>query len=270
MTSEKNLDWIENIFECKTITQSSLELYKNNLIRLNNNKVPKNINFLNDVEKIQNKIEKYKPNTRRNYIISIVSILSCLKSKPKSTKKINDLYDKYFKILTEYNDTLKKSNTKSDNEKENWIEEDNLNKIYNKIENDALQVKKFDSRKEYDKYLQYVILSLYYLIPPRRNKDYIDMVIGYNPDDKSFNYFDIENRRFIFNNYKTQKTYKEQIIDIPDRLFNILKQYLIMKKYLEEDGDNIHTKYLLTDYNGFSFSKSNSITRILNKIFDKN
>jgi len=257
---------IENIFECKTISKSSLELYKNNLIRLNDNKVPKNINFLYNVEKIQSKLEKYKPNTKRNYIISIVSILSCLKQNSKATKKVKELYDTYFKILDHYNTTLKNQTTKTETEKENWITKDNLNTIYKKVEDDALKVKSFDTKKEYDKYLEYVILSLYTLTAPRRNKDYIDMVVD-NPKMKTsdLNYFDIENKQFVFNNYKTKKSYQQQIIDIPDNLFKILVNYIGMR----ENSDINESEYLLIDFKGNPLSKSNSITRILNKIFGK-
>ena len=64
----------------KDISASSLNLYMNNLKRLNGGQEIKNFKFLNDVDKVVEKIKDYKPNTRRTYIISIVSLL---KQEPK-------------------------------------------------------------------------------------------------------------------------------------------------------------------------------------------
>ena len=72
----------------KNISDSSLELYTKNLLRLNNGKQIKNVNFLKDPASILEKISHYKPNTRRTYIISIVSLL-------KEEPKLKKLYDKY-------------------------------------------------------------------------------------------------------------------------------------------------------------------------------
>jgi hypothetical protein len=262
-----NIDF-ENIFDCKSINQSSLNLYQKNLIRLNNNKVPKNLNFLNDINKIQSKLEKYKPNTKRNYIISIVSILSCLKQS-NSNKKVNELYNKYYQILYTMNTELKSSNNKTDNEKSNWINNYDIISIYNNLKNDINKIKSLENKKDYDKYLSYVILSLYYLIPPRRNGDYINMIIE-KPKKSEFNYFDIDDKKFVFNNYKTNKTYKQQSIDIPHELYDILIDFINLKNELEYSGSFDSNKFLLTDYLGNRFSKSNQITRILNKIFGKN
>lgn len=71
----------------KNISTSTYNLYSKNLLKLNSNKDIKNINFLKNVEKIVAKISHLKPNTRRTYIISIVSLL---KEEPSQKK----LYDK--------------------------------------------------------------------------------------------------------------------------------------------------------------------------------
>ena len=44
---------LEEIFENKEISNSSKKLYVANLKRLNNNEIPKNFNFLNNLEQIQ-------------------------------------------------------------------------------------------------------------------------------------------------------------------------------------------------------------------------
>jgi len=68
---------LEEVLTNKNITESSKSLYIKNLVRLNGAEI-KNLNFLKDIEKVKTKLEPYKPNTQRTYIISIVSVLKSL------------------------------------------------------------------------------------------------------------------------------------------------------------------------------------------------
>ena len=78
---------LDKLFTDKNISSSSKNLYIKNLTRLNDGGQIKNVNFLKDLDSIHQKLEKYKPNTRRSYIISIVSLLKELtKTSPKNTK----------------------------------------------------------------------------------------------------------------------------------------------------------------------------------------
>ena len=83
----------DELFKCKDITASSLNLYKTKLTILNDNKQIKNINFLYDIENITKKINHLKPNTRRTYIIAIVSLLACMNKSQKVQKKLKKLYE---------------------------------------------------------------------------------------------------------------------------------------------------------------------------------
>ena len=201
----------------KAISESSLKLYLNNLKRLNGGNEIKNLVFLKDESKILDKIKDYKPNTRRTYLISIVSLL---KEEPKMKK----LYDKYYKYLMEYNNELKVNTTKSETQKENWITKEEIDELYKSMETSILEKivnKKKITEEEFNELLYFVVLSLYTLNPPRRNLDYMYMVVvkKYNDEmDKKFNYLDLENNLFHFNNYKTQGTYKTQTVAISPQL----------------------------------------------------
>lgn len=247
---------INEIFNCKEITASTLNLYQTKLKILNDYKPIKNLNFLNDIDNIKSKIEKYKPNTRRTYIISIVSILKCLTaSDKKPTKKLKKLFDDYSIIMNDYNSKLKDQTTITDGTK--ILKTDEINDIYEEIKQKAMN--KGSNRNDYQDYL---ILSLYHLLPPRRNKDYIYMkfINSYDNDlSKDFNYYD--GSKFYFNVYKTRGKYQEQIIDVPKELKIILNNYI--KKYKIEN-DN----FILTDKNNNDLTKNtNSMTGILNRIF---
>jgi integrase len=258
-----------NTFDSKDISSSSKNLYLKNLVRLNDNQEIKNLKFLVKPEVILSKLEKYKPNTQRTYLISIVSFL---KEDPKNKK----LYDRYYKILLQLSNNIKPNNSKTETQKDNFISQDEVLEIYNNLthEVEPLLNKKTLDNLEYGKILSWVVLSLYTLQQPRRNADYqkCKIIKNYNADlDKEFNYLDISNYIFYFNNYKTSKTYKTQTIPVNDDLKKVLEIYLSQvhpqKKLLKsKKNEDI---FLLVNYDGENFKQTNSITRILNSIFKK-
>lgn len=242
---------IDEIFSCKEITQSSLNLYKTKLRILNDNKSIKNINYLYDIEKIKNKIKDYKETTRRSYLISIVSILSCLtKDDKKPSKKLKKLYQDYSKILDEYNVSLKDQT----NENTDVISQDKINEIYQK--------NKDNKDKDKQSYQDYLIISLYTLIAPRRNKDFqlMKYIKKFNEDlSKDYNYYD--GNKFYFNNYKTKGKYNLQQIEVPNNLKEIIDFHI--------KTNNIkNNEYILYDYKKQTEIKgTNAMTLILNRIF---
>ncbi len=253
-------------FEFKPdISASSRKLYTFNLTKLNNGKEIKNLNFLGKPE-IMGKLENLKPNTKRTYIIAIVS---SLKDRPEA--KYKKLYNKYYEMLIEVNKDLKTNNTKTEKQEENWMSQD---EVATKCENlmeivPKIQGKRKLSEGEYKELLDAVILGLYCLQSPRRNKDYTDMLIVKGvPDEKEYNYLDTKGMKWVFNNFKTQKTYKQQVLDIPDELQKLIKVYLKFHPNAKEikKGQPVH--FLMT-YDGKEMTSSTEMTRALNKIFGK-
>ena len=76
-----------NEFKAKDLTDSSVNLYLRNLEKLNGTQPLKNLKFLDNIEEINKKLEPYKQNTIRNYLISCVSVLSLDKSTKKKDKQ---------------------------------------------------------------------------------------------------------------------------------------------------------------------------------------
>jgi len=245
---------IETKLTGRGLSEGSLKLYEANLKRLNNGLDIKNLNFLKDTDKIIEQIKEKKDTTARSYIIAICSIL-------KSDDKFKKYYKIYYDLLIEYNTKLKNNTTKSDKQDSEWISQDEIKEIYNSLEMDSLPLfkKKLLNSNEYDKLLSYIVLSLYVLHPPRRNLDYIKLQLKQKQDNKDYNYIDLVKKKFIFNNYKTKGTYQSQEIDINDKLYLILKNWI--KKF------KIKTN-ILQRQDGTEFDK-NDITKILYKIFNK-
>ena len=132
-------------------------------------------------------IKDYKPTTQRSYIIAICTVL-------KNSKQQN-LYDMYFEILSNFNNQLKVRTDKSDSQKENWLSNDNTNKISNDLK--LKVVKKIRNKEDYLNLLNYMVLSLDTLHAPRRNIDYSLMNLSNNMSDDKFNYLDIDKQQFI-------------------------------------------------------------------------
>ena len=249
------------------ISASSRKLYTFNLTKLNGGKPIKDLKFLGGAD-ILEKLEVLKPNTRRTYLIAIVS---ALKDRPEA--KYKKLYTKFYEPLMALNKDLKDNTKKTDKVKENWIEQSKVMEIQEDLAKIVPEIKdkKKISADEYEKLLHLVILSLYTLQQPRRNKDYVEMMIARKaPDDKTKNYLDVADWKWIFNTYTTEKTYKQKVTDVPDALKSILEVYIkfhpeakvIKKKTFDPVPFLVH-------HDGKALASSTDMTRLLNKILGK-
>jgi membrane-associated HD superfamily phosphohydrolase len=248
------------------ISDNSRKLYMFNLTKLNGGKPIKNLLFLSK-DDIVDKINEMKPNTQRTYLISIVYAL-----KRRTEPKLKKLYNKYYDLMMKLNKTLKDNTEKTDSVKENWIEQKDVIKKQQELTKilDTIANKRKINNDEYNQLLQLVELSLYTLQQPRRNKDYLQMkIVRQVPDDKTYNYLDIANWRWVFNNYKTQKKYNQQIIPIPDDLRDIVKLYLKHHPKSKEIKSKTTEVPFLIKYDGTPIVNSPEMTRSLNKILGK-
>lgn len=255
-------------FKNKNLSESTINAYMRNLKLLNDKKPIKTLSFLTRKDDIIKKINDRNPNTKRNYLITICSTLNQLSSNTK-------LYKYYYDELMRMNKMLKEqesSNIKTDKQNDNWMEQDDINKILNEriieaneIYNKYKQYDMLPTKKLYNTFLETLTLALYTLQPPRRNKDYILMkIINDEPkdnDDKTINYIDMKNGYFYFNNYKTAKTELKDgsplKIKINDELFDLIKKFTKFNS----------GSYLISNYDGDNYTESNFITKILNNIF---
>lgn len=259
---------IKDELENKNLSESTIKVYMRNMRILNGNKELKTLSFLTRKDEIMNKLNLKNENTKRNYLITICSILNSMSSNTK-------LYKYYYDELISLNRKLKEhegKNIKSEKQDENWIEQDEVNKILSQRMDEANEIyekyNEYDilpNKKLYNKFLETLVLALYTLQPPRRNKDYILMkIIKGEPKedvDKDINYIDMKNGYFYFNNYKTSKTELKDgdslKIKINDKLFDLIRKF---NKFNDND-------YLLSNYDGNNYTESNFITKILNNIF---
>jgi hypothetical protein len=249
--------------ERKDIT---VKQYIARLKKLNNDKPFSSLSFLKDVEGIVEKIKARVQTTQGAYYSAIVIALSIA----KSHKALLDKYKEH--ILPVWQDmiTARNTNEKNEKQKENIVPMDDILTIKNKLKEEIndLNKKKVINEKEYEKYIQYVLVSLYTDIPPRRNQDYMYMVVvkkrpSVLRDD--MNYLIVNEKKFVFNKYKTSRKHHSQEIDIPDSLMETLTSYFKRRMDMKSNTE----VSLLLNYNGSETNKVNYITRMLNKTFGK-
>jgi len=185
------------------------------------------------------------------------------------------MYEEYFELLKDFNNSLKVNTGKTEKQEKNWISQDEVLSVHKKLKEDVeelLKKKRKIDKGTYNKLLNYVILSLYTLINPRRNKDYSLMKISSNTDDDNHNYLIIDkknNMKFILNKYKTDKKYHSVEIDIPDNLKEVIHLYLKYNPLRAELKKKEYDIPFLVDEQGNGLKNSTEITKILNKIFGK-
>jgi hypothetical protein len=249
------------LFGGSKLSDGSKATYMSKLKKINQNKVPTDLLFLKDTAEILEQIEAIpNPNTKRSALIAVVSVL-------KDNKKFKKIHDLYHAEMMNMNTVLNKESFKSDATKAkqaNVKMDEILARQKELAEVMPLIAKK---RKITDEQLgqlhDLVVSSLYTLLPPRRNIDYSEMVVAVPTDDKTKNYYN--KGQFFFNCYKTQGTYKQQVIDVPTELNDIIKtwikfkpknEYLLVKltntKYKPSDMSNLLKKVFKNDAVGVS------------------
>jgi len=256
--------------DSKGVSENTANAYIKSMYLLNGKQPFKNLSFLKNTEKVEEFVKKYADNTIKLIYASIVSVLSLFKEKPAYKKIYQFYYDKMMGKAKSMKEDGAESSEKTEKQKENWISWEEVKGISNQMEQEVLTFskKKSISDDEFEKLLHYTILSLYTETQPRRNQDYLDMmVVKKLPSDSDHNYL-VLNRtnpsKFVFNVFKTAKKYGQQVLDIPDKLAQVIKLYLKYHPLRKEASYNF-----LVSYDGSPLVAQNAITRVLNKIFGK-
>jgi integrase len=239
-------------------SEGTANLYLVKLRILNRDKPFTSLAFLKNHTKLlelMNAVENV--NTRKSYMTAVVGVLESINI--PAYNKINVHYKNALNTFkVDYNKIDK--NEKSATQSKNWIEWSEVEALQKKLAATADKVTKNDidnnNGASIDALEQNLLLSLYTMIPPRRNADFYEMVIG-KAGEKNKNYYDGD--KFILNVFKTSRSRGSEIIEVPDNLKKVVDNYIQLMRL--KDGH-----YLL--YNGSKRSPI-KITRELNHIFGK-
>lgn len=278
------LQLASRLVEERKVAESTANLYVQVLYRLNGRKPFKTLAFLRDTAAIHEALKEFAPSTQRSSLGAIASALSLVKDKG-AYRKTHAHYVAAMAMPVESGGEVEGEGEEkgdspapvggpgamSEKQAENWVDWQEVQKKKCSL---STAVSSFAGSKrltaaQYETLLQYVILSLYTDIPPRRNLDYQLLYVVSEPKtDISKNYLNLDDRTFTFNAYKTARTYKAQKVAIPEDLMQTIRLYL---RHHPSAPNRITKKTefrFLVKQDGTPLNSVNSITRVLNKIFD--
>jgi len=253
------------------LSDSSIRTYKSNITKILKS-VDKEFNSINDVENhfklIFEKLMEYPYNIRKTKMSAFIVFLDEGEKNSKERVKIlEQLRDVLFEDASKYNKRENKQEL-SDSQKKNYIPWKDVLKTYKRLEIQAKPLFKLDvlKKSQYNTLVEYVLLSCYVLIPPRRSKDYADFVIEDADTDKdNYMYSEKKGKKtffyFIFNSYKNSSRLGTQKIPVPTKLKNIILKW---KKIQSQ-----RSKYLISTFGGKKITQV-KISQIINRIFNKN
>lgn len=263
------VNYAKELVDRKSLAESTAAAYMRTLYILNDKKPFKNLAFLRKKDDIMGKISTYAESTQRSMLAAIVTVLSV--ADKQSYKSVHKFYQS--KMLDKVSESKKiDAHDKTEKQKDNWIDWKDVETI--SVEQHKL-IKDLASKKslttvEADKLLQALVLSLYVCIPPRRNQDYLDMVVvkkWKETDPANVNYLDLTGEQFVFNKYKTAKKYGVQKVAIPESLMDVLVVYLKHQSLYKAVKGRSPVPFLVVEDR--PLKAVNAITRILNRIFGK-
>lgn len=266
-----------NINKTREIKKSSLNTYLSALKTLKRKIEPKeqvslnNTQFLQDFDKVMDVINKEaKITSKKN---KLTAVLVALNSDDPKNQDLIDKFGKQLKDLGEKYLAFLKQQTKTEAQKTNWLNYDELINVVNKIMAEVKLreiTKKQDlSNKEFDTLQQLLILRTYIAFPLRN--DFADMKVmtlaDFNKlskkeqDEKNYLVLSPKNKKqFHINQFKNKKFIGSKVLDVPNKLNRVINLWLKHNK----------SGWYLVKSDKKEPMNPNGITKFLNKIFLKN
>jgi len=226
------------------------------------------LRFLTDVDKVLAALST-TDSTRKKQLGKIVAALSF-----HDTSKIyKSAITKYRALFEGQTETVAKAvkeraGAKTDKEEEKWMDWPEVEARHKVLAESAASVasKKTLTPAEWRVVQAHAILSLYVLLPPRRNKDYHQMYVVRKPTDAtdtSKNYFVLSEDKMYFNSYKTSKALGPQVADVPPELSAILRAYIKRTALYTETKGSMPEYPLICRQSGIHMKAANTMTYLV-------
>ena len=228
----------------------------------------KDLKFLSVPSQILSVLSKKKAHTIKNYLVSIIVVLQ---SEPEKYKKQIEEYSKEIKKLSENINNNYDENKKSESQSNNWVEMNDIKELVKQYKDNYNKLRKKSKLNNNDlqNIQDYLLLSLYsgiYFEPLRNDFHNMEIILESEVKDmnKEKNYLiimDNDSIKFVFNKYKTVKSYGVYELPIKSKVLSDLILF-----WIENNGSD---KFLINITNKKPYS-ANAITKNLNRIFEKN
>lgn len=225
--------------------------------------------LMDNIDDIMDFLTAYQPNPRKTRIAALIAVLD--DKHHEHSEKLKKILERLRVQMYKDADLIKKKDEKqelTERQKEAFIPWSEVMKRYNMLKIEAEPLFKLDklTKHQYFTLQNYILLSLYVLIKPRRALDYTNFKLrNYDMDDESTdNYMVIpssgrKKAYFVFNTYKNATRIGKQHVEIPRELKNLILKW----------SDKNKSEWLLTNQFGKQISQQR-ITGWLNNIFNKN
>ena len=250
-------------FKGDKIKESTLKIYGDKLKKLKSLFDTDSFDFLTRPEDVFNKLKHLNYQTQKNYINAIIVYLQAINGDQEVIQTYSKKRDEYG---NKYN-KAQESGVISDSQKANFVTSDDIAKMISLMKKDVQSLSNDTSEMSADAnelYQAYILYNLYHRFPIRndvagmksvRASDYKKIT------DNSINYLVIgkSDMKIILNDYKTNKTYGQNIIEVED-----LGLKKLLRKYVKDKGFGIMFKG--RDGKGWS---RNMISQILIKYSQK-
>jgi len=249
------------------LSQSSIKTYMSNINKTARD-VGKTIETTDDIVKYHKEILEnlmtYRPNIRKTKLSAFIVALDQKDKTPKETADIIEDLRKQLYFDAEDTEKQEEKQKLTKSQEENYITWDEVLKVYESLRTEAEPLFKLEklNKKQFNKLQDFVLLSMYVLIPPRRSLDYAQFKTR-NPDLEKDNYMVMKGRKkeatLIFNAYKNSKRLGKQEVKISNQLRNIINKWM-----LKNPND-----YLIVNNVGKKIEQP-KINLILNNVFGRN
>ncbi len=224
------------------IKQSTLNVYGHKLKKLKSLfESPDSFDFLNQPQDVFDKIKHLNYQTQKNYINAIIVYLQAI----NGDQQIIETYSKKRDIYGNKYNKAQESGVISDSQKDNFVTSEEVAKMISLMKKDIDSLSKESSEMSADANeleQAYMMVNLYHRFPIRndvagmksiRASDYKKIT------DNSINYLVIGRSKMeiVLNDYKTNKTYGQNVIEVED-----LQLKKLLRKYVKEKGYGIMFK----------------------------
>ncbi len=203
--------------------------------------------FLDKSKDVKEKLDDKHFTTQRNYFNAIIILLMALDKK-------KELIDEYTEIRDELNKKYEDDNATgviSEKQKANFVKLEELQKMLNEMDSEIkskkLRQKESLTPKEKNLIQTFILFNIYTRLPMRNDVAGMEIITkrNYNKlseenkQEKNYLRLDKGSLKFILNDYKTSKKYKEKVLDIPKDLEKLLRFFMRVNKL--ENGDVLFT-----------------------------
>jgi hypothetical protein len=226
------------------------------------------LKFLFDFDEITKLLKDMPDTTKKTRLTAIVVALKSLPKKD-STDKLIEKYVALMEAVAEQYNNFIKTQVKTKKQKDNWATVEDIdkvtNRLFNRIQERELRTKTELSKKDYSLLQEYVVLRLYSSYPIRNDlattlymsqKEYDKL-----KDKTKENYIVKDGSKYTIylNKYKNSKFLGSREYEVDKKLAKILNIWFKFNK----------SKYLLTKTDRERVLGSNSLTKLLTKLFER-